>query len=284
MLGWDGLEEEPMRATLLRLSTAATTFAIACEGSDPEDTGTKTYADERVDSGLLDTGVVPTETPDGYFRVKYLMFEGNFGYSETAGIVNPMSPQGELQSAIIIRLGKEEWEDDGFAASSDHACEIYLPLVGGPDPFWATAPLYYGVDYDETIPAATSCTPDDSAELDPNVWGPPPGFAFTRYYSWGIGVGPIDPAYEVEYIGGPYEGFIGGGHVENAFLPPPGGTDGYVAIANQMDQDHELLINKDNTPVLIPEADWPTIAQPSPLPQAEYTIFSRLIWSFEEPL
>jgi hypothetical protein len=251
-----------------------------CTGVGTETTDPKDNPGDDDDDvvNTTPTGDTATNTgTDGYFNVGVFLIQANFGFNVDTGIVDVVTPQGASISSILLILGSDRWVDDGYSFDSDQYCLVQLPLFNGVDPTWVSAnALWYGVDYDPTAGAGTDCI-DDHA-LDPAQWGYEPGFIFADYYSWGAGVGPLNEEYTYT-ASDPLLPYLHGGWIENEFLPPPEGQQGYRSLANETDAQNNVLYDAQNEVIRILADEVPVAGAPAPLAQGQYVVTSRWIWT-----
>ena len=258
------------------------------DDDDDDNVGDDDDDDNGPDSGTTtDSGGGPGPG-DPYFRVAHTLLGGNFAYNTAQGVVNAATEYGEIEARISVYLGSEAWANDNFAIDSANVCEIQLYLADGPTPAWAVAPLFFGVDWDPKNGLATSCIPENGTELDPLAWGYPPNYIFDnpKYFpNWGIGVGPTVDKFSKDIVAGSiYEGFAGGGYIDNTWLPKGNGVEGYWSSGLEIDGDNMVRFDEDGAPILIDPEEWPVLGLPAPLPQALFFVTSSFIWSFKNPI
>jgi hypothetical protein len=261
----------------------------ACTGGVPGTTEDKTGDDDDDDDVVGDDDDDATDTPTGetgdtngtgYFEPYYFTVQATWGFNTTTGIVNAVSPYGETPSGVYVLLGTEDWAGDQFSTASDEYCSVLLPFyeTGAPQPpFVAANGLWYGIQYDPTAGAATSCTGDFA--LDPLNWGYEPGYVIAdpNYYTWGVGVTTLLAEYE-ENFDAEFLPFIAGGYMENNFFGPPEGVTGFYAHATEIDDNNNLQIDANNYRILINAEEIPVLGLPAPLAQAEYNVYSFFIF------
>ncbi|MEZ4235115.1 MAG: hypothetical protein R3F59_02920 [Myxococcota bacterium] len=247
-------------------------LTLACKhGGD--DTGAYTTGNGNYDDDSGGGGGGGDTGPEGPFVPYYLTFQAEFGYDPAEGVVDAIAPPGVQRSAIYLFLGSEDWYADQFSYDSDHYCVMVFPLVNtGTVPRWvADNGLWFGVDYDPSVPPDTTCT--GRLQLDPQRFGPDP-LSDIAGLQWGVGVGPkiidtYDSAFDPDFL--PY---VGGGYLLNEVINTSEGQHltGYWTYAQELDADHHLLIDGFNEPILVSPEDVPT--GPGQIARAWYTITS----------
>jgi len=246
------------------------------------DADADTDADADADSATDETG----NPPGDFFAIAGVSVSAGFGWDQDIqSFVNVLIDGTEIPSVIILEFGDQDWVDAYTAGGT--SCFVFLPLTSPtPIPDWVAAdPLIaFGADVQATDVPATNCNEANGFPLDPAYASEEEFLATWASFEWGAGVGQLRADADVAGIEllatdiatalATDVGNVFGGTVHNTLLPPIDGDLYYVAWANEIDAQYNVLETFiSGNAIAVPGGGIAT---------GSYTIYTNRFWTFEQ--
>lgn len=275
-------------ALFLAMSACGGDKDTADDGDTDVDGDTDTDADSDADSDTdadVDSSGETGETGGDFFVPAGMAVSATFGWDQDSqSFVDAISDGTPIPSGVYIQLGDEEWATS--AAAGGASCYVVIPVTSPvPVPDWVSSdPLIaFGAAADPAA-AFTSCNEANGFPLDPASGNEADFVAFWASSEWGVGVGQLRDEADVPDMEAlaqaAADGFVTdlanvfGGTIHNTFLTSPQGDQYYVALANEIDADYNIL------PTFI---SGNAIAVPGGgVATGSYNIVTNVFWTFTQ--